>query len=53
MEKYEGDDIGKIQVLPLKKKITGVQKDKSGLILEYFVKELGWLTKKRAIQLAI
>jgi hypothetical protein len=52
MEKYEGQKTGKIQVLPLKKKITGVQKDKRGRILEYFVKEIGWLTKKRAIQLA-
>ncbi len=52
MEKYEGRKIGIIQVLPLKKKITGTQKDKSGRILEYFVQELGWLTKKRAIQLA-
>ncbi len=53
MEKYEGQTTGKIQVLPLKKKITGVQKDKNGRILEYFVQELGWLTKKRAIQLTM
>lgn len=53
MERYEGNDIGKIQVLPLKEKITGIHKDKSGLILEYFVQELGWLTKKRAIQLTM
>ena len=52
MEKYEGYEIGKIQVLPLKKKITGTQKDKTGRIQKYFVQELGWLTKKRAIQLA-
>jgi hypothetical protein len=52
MEKYEGNDIGKIQVLPLKKKITNVENDKSGRIQKYFVPELGWLTKSRAIQLA-
>jgi len=52
IEKYEGQKKGKIQVLPLKKKITGVEKDKSGRIQKYFVPELGWLTKSRAIQLA-
>lgn len=52
MEKYEGNKAGKIQVLPIKKKITGVQKDKSGRVLKYFVKEIGWLTNRRAIQLA-
>ena len=31
---------------------TGVEKDKSGRIQKYFVPELGWLTKSRAIQLA-
>jgi hypothetical protein len=53
MEKYEGYTIGTIEVLPLKKKITGIQKDKRGCIQKYFVQELGWLTKGRAIQLTM
>ncbi len=53
MEKYEGFEEGKIQVLPLKKKITAIQKDKSGRIQKYFVQELGWLSKSRAVQLTL
>ena len=53
IEKYEGFVTGIIQVLPLKRKITGIQKDKRGRIHKYFVQELGWLTKSRAIQLTL
>ena len=52
MEEHEGKKEGKIQVLPLKMKITGVQKNKQGCIQKYYVEELGWLTKNRAIQMA-
>lgn len=37
---------------PAKKKISAVRKDKKGTIVGYFVEELGWLPKKRAILLA-
>lgn len=51
MEKYEGSKEGEIQVLPLKKKITAIQKDKSGRIQKYYISEFGWITKNRGIQL--
>jgi hypothetical protein len=53
MEQYEGRKIGTIQVLPVKRKITGIKKDKNGRIQEFYVKKFGWLSKHRAIQLAL
>jgi hypothetical protein len=53
IEKYEGNEPGTIQVLPLKRKITGIKKDRNGRIQKYFVEELGWLSKRSAVCLAI
>lgn len=52
IEQVEGKfKAGKITKASAKLKISAVQKDKKGTIVSYYVKELRWLSKVRAIQL--
>lgn len=51
-ERAEGKyKAGKIVKAAPKKKISGVRKNKKGTIVSYYVDDLGWLSKDRAIQL--
>jgi hypothetical protein len=47
----EGSRPGKISQIQIKKSITSIQKDKHGLIVKYYVQEMGWLTKSQAISM--
>jgi hypothetical protein len=51
IEKYEGKKKGTIKELPIPKQIIGTKKNKKGTITAYQIEELGWITKKEAIQL--
>lgn len=51
IEKMEGSRPGKISPIQIKKNITSVKKDKHGLIVQYYVQEIGWLNKNQAISM--
>ncbi|MBI2606194.1 MAG: DUF3892 domain-containing protein [Deltaproteobacteria bacterium] len=58
IEKYEGQTKGKIEdVTPgrdpkEKRQITQVKKNKKGTIISYNIEGIGWVSKKRGIELA-
>jgi hypothetical protein len=53
MEGWGKGKEGKIIEISVKGKITGVKKDKNGIIQSYQIEGLGWVTKKIGIALAL
>ncbi len=53
IEQMEGWKIGKISKLSKKAEIKSVKKDKKGIITQYLIEGIGWVTKEKGITLTI
>ena len=51
VEQMEGRKPGKMRVLPTKKEISRIRKNKKGTIVAYFIDGLGWVSKAEGIRL--